>query len=187
MNIYDFDGTIYDGDSTVDFWKFCARRHPVTIKAFIASIPGAALYLTGAQSKTFFKQRFFKFLRFLPDIESELGDFWAGHERNIKPWYLSNKQPDDIIISASPEFLLKPMCDKLGVRLIASRVDSLTGQYSGENCHGAEKVRRLDAEYPGVEIGDFYSDSLNDSPMAKKASRAYRVKGSKIFPWNVDS
>ena len=29
IDVYDFDGTIYDGDSTVDFVRFCLRRHPV--------------------------------------------------------------------------------------------------------------------------------------------------------------
>ena len=28
MNVYDFDGTIYDGDSTLDFWYFCLKKHP---------------------------------------------------------------------------------------------------------------------------------------------------------------
>ena len=28
IDVYDFDGTIYDGDSTVDLVKFCIRRHP---------------------------------------------------------------------------------------------------------------------------------------------------------------
>ena len=28
MNVYDFDKTIYAGDSTIDFWKFCMIRYP---------------------------------------------------------------------------------------------------------------------------------------------------------------
>ena len=28
MNVYDFDGTIYDGDSTFDFYKYCMKKHP---------------------------------------------------------------------------------------------------------------------------------------------------------------
>ena len=26
--VYDFDETIYDGDSTVDFYKYCVKRKP---------------------------------------------------------------------------------------------------------------------------------------------------------------
>ena len=38
-------------------------------------------------------------------------------------------------------------------------------------------------EYPNTEVGEFYSDSLSDTPMAKLAQRAYLVKGSEFFPW----
>ena len=39
IDVYDFDGTIYDGDSTVDFTRFCLRRHP----AVLAGLAGAGL------------------------------------------------------------------------------------------------------------------------------------------------
>ena len=32
MNVYDFDKTIYRGDSTKDFYFFLLRRHPVLIR-----------------------------------------------------------------------------------------------------------------------------------------------------------
>ena len=32
IDVYDFDGTIYDGDSTVDFWLYCLRRKPSLLR-----------------------------------------------------------------------------------------------------------------------------------------------------------
>ena len=32
MNVYDFDKTIYKGDSTLDFYFFCLRKKPIIIK-----------------------------------------------------------------------------------------------------------------------------------------------------------
>jgi len=72
---------------------------------------------------------------------------------------------------------------KLGVRLLASRVDKHTGKTDGENCHGAEKVRRLHEAYPNVEIAEFYSDSRSDSPLAELAEHAYLVHGQARTPW----
>ena len=37
IDVYDFDGTIYDGDSTVDFTRFCLRRHPGVLEIGRAS------------------------------------------------------------------------------------------------------------------------------------------------------
>ena len=93
------------------------------------------------------------------------------------------KQPTDIIISASPEFLLKPICDKLGVTMLATKVDNKTGLFDGENCHGQEKVRRLHEIYPGAEIDEFYSDLYCDTPLARLAKKAYIVKGERLTPW----
>ena len=58
-----------------------------------------------------------------------------------------------------------------------------TGKTDGENCHGAEKVRRLHEAYPEVQIAEFYSDSRSDSPLAELAERAYLVHGQERTPW----
>jgi len=91
---------------------------------------------------------------------------------------------DDVIISASPEFFLKPACNMLGIRhLIASPVDAKTGKHRGENCHGKEKVRRFRALFPDASVEEFYSDSYSDTPMAELAEKAYLVKGDTITDW----
>ncbi len=184
LNVYDFDGTIYKGDSTADFYKFCVKRHPLALIA----LPGAGIYFfaykLGLCSKTRFKEVFYRFLRHIPDAESALSAFWVAHEGGIQDWYLQKKRQTDIIISASPEFLLEPVCKKLGVTLIASRVDRRTGETQGENCRGAEKVKRLNEAAPGCEIEEFYSDDLSDAPLAELAKSAFIVKGGSIVPWS---
>ena len=184
MNVYDFDGTIYDGDSTVDFWKFCIKRHPVVIFALFPAMFGLGLFLFGIISKTKFKQRAYSFLKHIPNIDCELFIFWESHEKKIKSWYMAQKKVDDIIISASPEFLLKPVCSKLGVSVIASTVDKNTGVYKGENCYGDDKVRRFRLAFPNAIVESFYSDSQSDNPMARVAFSAYRVNGNSITLWS---
>lgn len=184
MNVYDFDGTIYNGDSTIDFWKFCLKRHPKAMLAIFPAMTGLGLHLFGIISKTKCKQRFYSFLKYIPDVDSELAVFWGRHEIKIQDWYLAQKRSDDLIISASPTFLLEPICCKLGVKVIASKVEKHTGIHIGDNCHGDEKVKQLQAEFPGVILDDFYSDSLSDSPLAKMASNAFWVDGNIIVPWS---
>ena len=31
MNVYDFDKTIYDGDASLDFWKYSVKRQPLLV------------------------------------------------------------------------------------------------------------------------------------------------------------
>lgn len=118
------------------------------------------------------------------DIEKDLPDFWEAHSSKIKPFYLQQKKPDDVIISASPEFLLEPICSELGVGcMMASKVDPKTGKYTGINCHGKEKVRRFREKYGNADIDCFYSDAYCDTPLALIASNSYMVKGDKVNEW----
>jgi phosphatidylglycerophosphatase C len=179
MNVYDFDNTIFRGDSTARFFCFCLKRHPRILRRLPVVAFAALLLLTGRTDKTGFKGRLFGFLRDLPDVEAEVAAFWSKNAGRIKHWYLAQKRDDDLIISAGPEFLLRPVCP----RLIASRVDPRTGAYIGKNCDGAEKLRRFRSEFESATIDEFYSDSLRDAPLAKVAARAYLVKGDQISPW----
>lgn len=184
MNVYDFDNTIYKGDSTFDFYKFCLRRHIGIVKLF-PSLLGAftKYYVLKKGTKTQFKEVMYKFLTFV-DTEKEVDLFWDSHIKNIKPWYKKQQKENDLIISASPEFLLKPAMKRLGIkRLIASQVSPVNGKYSGINCHGEEKVRLFRKKY-NCEIEEFYSDSYSDTPLAAISKTAYMVKDDKIKKWN---
>lgn len=183
MNVYDFDGTIYTGDSTADFYRHCLKKHPAVLKSVPRMIIAFILYILNIFSKTKFKETMYRFLRYVPDIDSELDIFWQENIAKIKQYYYKTHQDSDIVISASPEFLLRPICERLGIKtLIASRVNPHTGKYEGINCRDTEKVRRLYEFDETAEIDEFYSDSLADEPLAKLAKTAYIVRGDRIMP-----
>lgn len=127
MNVYDFDKTIYKGDSTLDFYFFCLRKKPIIIKEFPKQIYSAILYKLGKITKTEFKENFYIFLNDLENIDNLLKEFWDNNQNKIKSFYLKQKNYDDVIISASPTFLLEPICRRLNIKyLIASKVDKNT-------------------------------------------------------------
>jgi len=184
VNVYDFDNTIYRGDSTSDFYKYCLRHYTFSmILRMPAQIFFAILFGLRIISKTSFKEKLYHFLRGIPDVDAALNDFWNTHKQNIKSWYLDQMKETDIISSASPVFVVERVTDELGLRLIASKVDPHTGVYTGLNNHGEEKVTRLNDEYPDVIVDEFYSDSFSDTPMARIAKSAYFVRGDEISPW----
>lgn len=185
MNAYDFDKTIYDGDSTADFYLFSIKRH----KKIITLLPSLLcafikFYVFKKGTKTQFKEKMYRFLNYC-DLNKDLDDFWSINKHKIKKFYLSNKKSDDVIISASPRFLLEPICNHLGIKtLIASEVDCKNGKYTGVNCHGEEKVRRFYSVFDSeTKVNEFYSDSYSDEPMAKIAKKAFMVKKDKINNW----
>ena len=184
MNVYDFDKTIYYPDSSYHFFLYCLKRYPAIVWPVIPkSVRLALAYKRGRISAKPLKQQLFSFLCRLDDPARTVREFWRSHRGNLQDWYLKQKREDDLIISASPEFLLAPVAEELGVRLIATKMDAASGLIRGENCHDVEKVKRLQAEYPGSKIDAFYSDSISDSPLAELAEQAFLIKKGKRFPW----
>ena len=184
MNVYDFDNTILRGDSTARFFAFCLRHYP----SMWRDIPGQAingcLFLMKLRPKQAFKERMLAFLKRIGDVDAAVSAFWKENFVRVKPWYLQTHRPDDVVISASPEFLIRPACASLGIAtVIGSPVDPSTGRFYGPNCHGAEKVRRFRALYPDAQIDAFYSDSQSDAPLAALARQAWMVRGMKLSPW----
>ncbi len=187
MNCYDFDKTIYKKDSSCDFYFYCLKHY----KKILHRLPRQAVafirhYLLHQITKTEMKEVFYEYFRDIPDMDTALEAFWKKNLWKIQNFYRENQKPDDVIISASPEFFLKPACEKLGIaHLIASPVNEKTGAYEGENCHGQEKVRRFQEQFPDATVEEFYSDSLSDTPMAKLADKAFLIKGTKVTTWIV--
>ena len=183
VNVYDWDKTIFPVDSTAAFIRWCFRRHPLRMLRILRVVPVLPGYFLHRVGKTRMKEKLYGFLRGIPDIDAEVSAFWDANFRRIHKWYLAQARPDDIVISASPEFLISVPAGRLGVRLLASRVDKHTGKTTGENCSNVEKVRRLHEAYPDVTIAKFYSDSYIDDPLAQIADEAFLVKGETLLPW----
>lgn len=179
-NAYDFDETIYDGDSSVDFFFFCLHKNKKVLCSFFNQLGGLILYIFKIIDKTKMKEHLFSYLKQMKDIDSVIDEFWKEKGKNIKQWYLDQKLPTDVIISASPEFLLKPLEKKLDVTVIASIVDKKTGRFESKNCHDYEKIKRYEEQFKD-KIKEFYTDSIKaDKAMLEYAEVGYVVHKNEI-------
>ena len=186
MNVYDFDNTILRGDSTARFFAYCFLRTPKLWLRVPAQAGNALLFLLKRRPKQAFKERMLSFVTALPDVDAAIARFWDKNEARVKAWYRAAQRPDDVVISASPEFLIAPICARLGISTaMGSPVDKRTGRFFGPNCHGEEKVRRFRAIFPEGGIDTFYSDSHSDDPLARLARRAVLVRGEQLLDWET--
>jgi phosphatidylglycerophosphatase C len=183
MNVYDFDKTIYDGDSSVHFFIYNLKKQPSLMRFFPRQLVALVKYKLNKISKTQMKTIVYTYFQAIPDIDQRVESFWKEHKKNLQSWYLQQRRDDDVIISASPTFLLKPICNELNVALIASEVDKKTGENLSENCYEHEKPIRFAKLYDINEMDTFYSDSRSDSPMADLAKKAVLVNRDKLINW----
>ena len=185
MNVYDFDNTILRGDSTARFFAYCFLHYPRLWKDIPAQAFNGLLFALKIRKKQDFKQRMLGFLSRFEDIDPIVEKFWEKNFCRVKAFYYETRRDDDVVISASPRFLILPACEKLGVSLcMGSPVDKKTGRFSGLNCHGKEKVRRFYEVFPEGKIETFYSDSHSDDPLAEIAEKAVLVRGDKLLDWH---
>lgn len=175
MNVFDFDGTLYDGDSTLDFWKYAFCKQPACIRSLPSQVLGFALHAVGAIDKDAFKARFYSFLRYVPEVKMLVEAFWDERQGRISETMLELSNEGDLVVSASPRFLVEPICDRLGLRSVASEVSPFTGALLGPNCSGWEKCRRIMDESFELPFENGYTDSMSDAPMMLMATRSWMV------------
>ena len=182
-DLYDFDKTVFDGESGSEFWLFCLKRHPSIIRFLPKQAAGLfGHYVFRKISKKRSKELFYSYLKAI-DAEREAELFWDKNAGRIHEWF--NPKGTDVptvVCSASPVFQIKPICDRLGVNLlIATQTDPRTGLISGENCKGTEKVSRLKKEAADYEFRDVYTDNLvSDGPILELATRKkIHIQGGK--------
>src|SRR5574344_616850 len=162
LYLYDFDGTIYDGDSSVDFFKFCLKKNKKMLKMLFPVLNKYLSYKTKSISDTELKEYIFSFLKYFDNIDDLVNEFWISHKSKIKDF-----------------------CNKLKVKdLIASDVDKKTGHFNKPNNRGEEKVKVFRKKYADAIIEEMYSDSEHDKPLFLLAKKAILVKGNRLYDYN---
>ena len=124
MNVYDFDDTIFRGDSTRAFWAYCLKRAPGLARFLPRQCAAAVRYALGRTAKEAFKEAFFSFLQGVPDADAWAEDFWRTHERRFRPWYLAQKQPDDLVVSRASTARERKRCRVSGSNIRMRRSGS---------------------------------------------------------------
>ncbi len=185
IDVYDFDGTIYDGDSTLDFVLFCLRRHP----AIALSLPALSLSAAKLAMKkiglTEFKSALFSLMAKRFSLTEEAKLFWQDEKtkKKLGAWFYDRPRDLPIVIaSASPEFELRYAADILGVKnLIGTRCDDATGQLIGKNCKGAEKIFRIREAMGEYTVRAMYTDDTKaDGPLLAIAEEKYKITHGKL-------
>ena len=186
MNVYDFDETIFTGDSEDYFFAYLFKK-PGFFWDQVRYRWYELLFKCKLVSKTKAREAENSLLRKIDDLDGLLADYWDQHERHMKSWYAAVKRPDDVIASATPRFLMEPIVARLGLTgLVATEMDPRTGKIHGEFAAGPYKVDQFRKQFSLDEIDEFYSDAYSDHFLAEYAKRAYVVHGDgERTEWNA--
>lgn len=189
MRVFDFDGTIYDGESLFDLYLYSARHDPKVFRYIAPVLRYAVKYKLGRATLEQMEYGVGKMTegyltelsrsKRVASVEQLVDDFWDRYYARIKPWY--QPESDDVILTASFDLTVGEVCRRLGVRnLVASEVDvgTMKVTYLNFSTNKAKRFRELYG--PDIVIDEFYTDSKFDQPMIDMARHAFMVKGNTI-------
>lgn len=185
MNVYDFDNTIYRGESVLDLFFFYVKKTPRLLRFMPKVFYALFRYKQGKMTVETALERYAGFVedyfRSIKDPAADAKEFWDGHMHKIKSFYKELQREDDVIVTASPEMNMREICARLGVQhCVGSLIDEETGKVT-RLCMRSHKIPAFLAAFPDAHVENFYTDSpKNDAPLIDLADHAFVVKGDKI-------
>ena len=178
IDIFDFDKTLVPFDSGSLFWIYCLIHNPWIVICVPYILVMEIPFLLGFKDLTYAKKYLFCYVRMI-NLEKNVKKFWDKHEKDVFEWFKKeNRERPAVVISASPDFLLKDICSRLEVdKLICTRHSSENGAIIGLNCKDEEKVRRYNEEVSGCKVINVSSDSLkSDRPIFSLGENCFHIQ-----------
>lgn len=186
--LFDFDGTITTRDTLAEFMIYYHGKLRYTAGLAFLS-PVLAMYVTKAIPNWKAKEYFLKW--YLKGENAEMFNQkckeFTAHKLDalIRPGALEAIKQHQAegatvaVVSASAENWVKPWCDKHGLICLATKLEvknnKITGNLSGKNCYGAEKVCRIKERFSIEDYQEViaYGDTSGDKEMLALAHKQY--------------
>ena len=185
---FDLDGTLTTKDTMFQFIRF-SKGKLIFYTGLLLLLPVLIAYRIGLLANWRAKEILFSFYFKGMSVERAqlLGQAFATevipqllHPRALREIEFHQKAGAEIVVvTASFAFWVKPWCDLHHFDLIATEYDSsdelLSGLIKGKNCHGAEKVRRINEKFDLLQFDKIYAygDSTSDIKMLNLAHFKY--------------
>lgn len=200
--VFDFDGTIIKRDSMLLFFLRYFNLSFKSIKNMLYLIIESIKFFLKISTQKQYKERFINLIINSSKIKdfNKLADDFS--EYLIKKIYSDAKQKiielkksnyELVLLSASPDFYLKRIKDKLGFsKLICTRTNFKYGKIiiTSKNCYGKDKVEMFLDEYRTKKINwkksYCFSDNKSDRNLLRYFSQAYIINNKRLKKNNPD-
>ena len=184
MKAFDFDNTLYRGESSLDFSLYMIRTNRKILLYLPVILTNTVKYKLCLVDRDKLGETISKYMKIIIRSKSEIlrlvEEFWKTHADRLDAGMLRRVGPDDLIITAGPGFLLEGIRDRLGTQnIISSEVDLDKKEITHFNFKD-NKVRRFRELYADAKIDSFYTDSYNDRAVMDISEKVFLVKKGKI-------
>ena len=168
MKAFDFDNTLYRGESSLDFSLYMIRTHKKILLYLPVIMANAISYKLCLVDKDKLGAEISKYMKLIirdkHEIRHLVKTFWQTHAGRLDANMLRRVGPNDLIITAGPDFLLDGL----------DRIEILHFNFKDN------KVSRFRELYGDAKIDAFYTDSYNDRALMEISEKVFLVKKGKI-------
>ena len=196
LALFDFDGTLYPKDSFTGFIFYTLSKRHIVRKG-LQILPWIQAYYLSLYPAHSMRPRLFQsmFKNISADFVDKLAEEYAQKiVKNLDPklfkqLQLHQKKGDQVVlVSASVDLYLKPICKFLNIELICTQTEIksglLTGNYISEDCSCEQKKIRIQQQY---NLDDYqhiyaYGNSEEDLEMLSLADYPYMMGTENPLP-----
>jgi phosphatidylglycerophosphatase C len=187
LALFDFDGTVTTRDSFKPFLYYATGSVRTVVGTALLGPLMVAHRLDALTSSRLRRVGAYVCFRGRSKAEvDELGERYSkGLDSMVRPEMLTKirwhqARGDEVaIVSASLESYLRPWCERIGVERISTELEAksglLTGRYSGADCAGPEKARRVRLRYDLAKYETIYAygDTPEDAELLMLAHQRF--------------
>jgi HAD superfamily hydrolase (TIGR01490 family) len=196
LALFDFDGTLYPKDSFTGFIFYTlSKRH--IVKKGLKILPWIQAYYLKLYPAHAMRPRLFQSMfkdisaNFLQNLAQEYAQQLIQNlDQELLQQLRLHQQNGDrvVLVSASVDLYLVPICKALNIELICTATEIknglLTGHYSSEDCSCEQKKLRILQQY---NLEDYqyiyaYGNSEEDLDMLSLADHPYMMGAAKPLP-----
>lgn len=190
LALFDFDGTLTTKDSLGEFIKFAVGTRTYYLKLLFFT-PIFLLYKTKLMDNSYAKELLFrlffhgyreeKFKKIAKEFSQTKLDAIIREEIYAKFLHHIKNSDRVVLVSASMKCWLEPWAQKHKVELLSTELQfthaHFTGSFKTKNCHGKEKLRRVQEllnldNYDEIYV---YGDSSGDDALLEIATHPFKV------------
>ena len=179
MRVFDFDNTLYDGETMVDFFHYLVdkkeelRKYKGVVNFFLK------LYNHNMLPMSLVKKCIEKykdeFNYSTQNLDQYVDDFWKSHRSKIMKDMIKKVKKDDVIITASLDFLLRPILKDLPTKNILCTEVDIEHKKVDFICYKENKVKKYKMKYKDIPIDELYTDSYADKPLMDISKKVYLI------------
>lgn len=184
IKVFDFDNTIYRGESSVDLALFMIKNN----KKILLYLPSIFVNMIKYKLCLVKKEKLIKkinnFMSAIIFDRKELLElverFWSKKIHKLDRKMLNRINRDDVIITAGPDFLIHGIKKLLNTNnIISSEIDEAKNKMKYFN-FGDNKVKRYKELYGDKRISCLFTDSYNDRALMDISDKVFIVKKGRL-------